>query len=74
MNGIVPDRLKLAKIIPLFKKGDKHLSCNYRPISLLSIFDKIFEILIYGRLINFFKNMAYCISINLVLESITQHH
>ena len=42
-NGIVPDQLKVAKVIPIYKKGDKKLACNYRPISLLSIFDKLLE-------------------------------
>ena len=39
----VPDKLKLAKVIPVYKKGETHLPGNYRPISLLSIFDKLLE-------------------------------
>ena len=61
MNGVVPDALKIAKIIPIFKKGDVHLACNYRPISLLSIFNKILEKLIHRRLSNFLlkNNILY---------------
>jgi len=42
-NGIVSDELKIAKVVPVYKKCDKKLACNYRPISLLSIFDKLLE-------------------------------
>jgi Reverse transcriptase (RNA-dependent DNA polymerase) len=52
-QGIVPDRLKIAKVIPLFKKGDECLSSNYRPISLLSVFNKLLEKLVYKRVYNF---------------------
>ncbi|ELU14816.1 hypothetical protein CAPTEDRAFT_129395, partial [Capitella teleta] len=38
-----PDTLKIAKVKPLFKKGDKQLCQNYRPISLLSAISKILE-------------------------------
>ena len=34
-TGIFPERLQLAKVIPVFKKGDSKLINNYRPISLL---------------------------------------
>jgi hypothetical protein len=52
-TGIFPDIMKKAKIRPLFKKGDKQDVQNYRPISILSAFSKILEILIYYRLLSF---------------------
>ena len=52
-KGIVPQGLKIAKVIPIHKKGPKDLFTNYRPISLLPFFSKIFERCIYTRLQNF---------------------
>ena len=52
-SGILPSILKTNKIIPIYKKGSKLECSNYRPISLLSNFDKILERLIYNRLYNF---------------------
>ena len=44
---------KLANVIPIFKKGDKQLIKNYRPISLLPICGKIFEKIIFNNLYNY---------------------
>ena len=41
LQGIVPDDMKLAKTIPLFKKGDRPNPGNYTPISILSVTSKI---------------------------------
>ena len=49
-NGKFPDVLRHADITPVFKKGDITDKCNYRPISTLLNFSKIFEKLIYSQL------------------------
>jgi len=51
--GTFPDKLKIAKVIPVHKKGDTRDINNYRPIALLSIFSKLLEKLVYNRLIAF---------------------
>ena len=52
-QGVFPDVLKTAEVIPIHKKGSKLDHGNYRPISLLSIFSKIFEKSIYVRIFNY---------------------
>jgi hypothetical protein len=54
-QGIFPKELKIAILIPIFKSGDRNESGNYRPISLLSSFSKIFERIFYTRLIDFLQ-------------------
>ena len=54
-SGIFPDKMKLAKVIPLFKKGCSVTASNYRPISLLSVFSKITEKVMYKRLYDFLE-------------------
>ena len=49
-EGIFPTELKVAKVIPLYKMDDPMLVNNYRPISILPTFSKIFEKLMFNRL------------------------
>ena len=42
-SGIFPGRLKIAKVTPIFKKDNKMLICNYKPISVLPVISKVFE-------------------------------
>lgn len=55
-QGIFPDNLKLAVIKPIYKAGDKKNINNYRPISLINNFSKIFEKIIKQRLISFLES------------------
>ena len=52
-TGIFPEKLKVAKVIPIHKKDSKLECSNYRPISLLSNIDKILEKLMHNRLMKF---------------------
>ena len=55
-QGVFPDAYKIAKVIPLFKKGgDKESKDSYRPISLLPALGKLLEKLISVRVVRFFE-------------------
>ena len=49
---VFPDQWKIAHVIALFKKGDKSLASNYRPVSLLSCVSKILEKIVYKQIYN----------------------
>ena len=51
--GICPDQLKIAKVCPVYKSDDKAQFSNYRPISVLPSFSKIFEKIMFNRLTNY---------------------
>ena len=53
LEGIFPDVFKRADVIPVYKKGDKKDINNYRPISLLPLFSKIYERCIANRVLCF---------------------
>jgi hypothetical protein len=60
-HGIFPNKLKTAKVIPLYKSGDTTLMSNYRPISLISPLAKLLERLMHRRVMSFFDryNILY---------------
>jgi hypothetical protein len=57
-SGIFPNKLKIAKVIPIFKDGDPNIFKNYRPISLLPCFSKIIERLVHKRLYHYLEIKA----------------
>ena len=54
-QGVFPDELKIANVIPLFKNDDRMMFNNYRPVSLLSTLSKVYEKVMYNRLIDFLE-------------------
>ena len=52
-EGVFPDELKIANVIPLFTSDDPELFNNYRPVSLLCTVSKVFERIMYNRLLSF---------------------
>ena len=53
--GVFPCKLKVGKVIPIFKSESKFEVTNYRPISLLPIISKVFEKIMYTRIFSFIK-------------------
>ena len=54
-TGIFQDKLKIAKVIPIYKEGDPQLFENYRPISLLPTISKVLEKIIHKQLSSYFE-------------------
>jgi len=54
--GRFPTALKLARVLPIYKSGDKNLPSNYRPISIMSDLSKIFEKLMFLQLSRFMRS------------------
>ena len=52
-TGKVPEHLKIAKVIPIYKKSDAENLSNYRPVSVLPCFSKILERLVFNRCVDF---------------------
>jgi hypothetical protein len=60
-TGIIPNQLKKAKVIPIYKASSHDLLKNYRPISLLPSFSKIFEKIVFNKIMSFLtsQNILY---------------
>ena len=54
-DGIFPEQLKVEKVFPMFKVGNIEEVGNYRPISVLPIFSKVLERIMYDRTYPYFK-------------------
>ena len=52
-DGIHPDSLKVAEVIPIFKNGGRDRTANYRPISFIYQFNKVFEKFLYNRIYSY---------------------
>ena len=55
-TGIFPDKLKVAKIIPIFIKDEPTIFYNYRPVSLLPCISKILERLVFDKCVQYINN------------------
>ena len=55
LTGIFPTKLKIAKVITLFKKDDPTIFSNYRPISLLPAVSKVFEKAVFAQVYSFLQ-------------------
>ena len=85
-EGVFPAELTIAQILPLYKNNDPMLFNNYRPISILPFFSKLFERLMYNRLIDFIekhqllyqyqfgfhKNHSTFMTLTILLDKITK--
>ena len=60
--------MKIAKVVPLFKSGEKNVFTNYRPISLLPQFSKILEKLYMKEWIHFSISMIYLALVSRALD------
>ena len=59
LNGKFITNFKTAKVIPIFKKGNRTIVSNYQPISLLPTMSKVLEKIMYNRVISFLNKLDF---------------
>ena len=74
-EGKFPDKLKIARVKPIFKAGDTTELGNYRPVSVLPIFSKLLERIMYNRVYDFLKqnNIIYSKQFGFQKNTSTEH-
>ena len=77
-TGLVPDELKIAKVCPIYKNGDRAQFSNYRPISILPSFSKLYEKLVCNRLMNYLSKHSILYNNKCkkpwFIQELTAHH
>ena len=58
-DGIFPEQLKVSKVCPIYKKGDKNYPASYRPVSIVPVISKVFEYVVYRQVYDFFVSNNY---------------
>ena len=71
-TGVVPDELKIVKVVPIYKKDNPELFGNYRPVSVLPCLSKILERIVYNRSYDFLFKNNILYQNNMVFEAIIQ--
>ena len=69
---VLPDDMKIFEAIPIVKQGSKMNCSNYRPISLLSSFRKIFEKIVYKRVYSYLLKFKLLSPTNLAFNAVSQ--
>ena len=72
-KGIFPDSLKIANITPVHKKNEPTDKENYRPVSVLPLFSKVFEILLYDQLSDYLEKYLSTLLCGFRKTHSTQH-
>ena len=72
-QGVFPKELKLANVLPLYKSEDPYSFNNYRPVSLLCVLSKVFEKVMYDRLLEILEIHKLLFVVNLDLENSILH-
>lgn len=61
IEGCFPKHLQIARVVPIYKKGDQSLLSNYRPVSILPCISKIFEKIVAHRIMNYLSQNSLLI-------------
>ena len=69
-SGVFPSELKLARVLPIFKAGDSSDLINYRPISVLTFFAKVFEKIVYNKVMDFISENNVLMITSLVFAKV----
>ena len=54
-SATVPDDFKLARVLPIYKKGNRNYEGNYRPVSILPVASKVLEKIVYNQMHNYLE-------------------